>query len=118
VLVHPANLTDRVAAPQVFWRLAQQHLWLRLSTIYADGGYNGPLVADTAAQLGFKVEVVSPPPGTKGFVPVPQRWKVERAFAWLNKCRQPRKDYDQLTESSEASIHLAMTRLLLRRLVT
>ena len=118
MLVHPANLTDRVAAPQVFWRLAQQHLWPRLTTIYADGGYSGPLVADTAAQLGFNVEVVSPPLGSKGFVPVPQRWKVERTFGWLNKCRQMSKEYDYLTESSEAWVHLAMTRLMLRRLAT
>lgn len=43
---------------------------------------------------------------------------MERTFGWLNKYRQLSKEYDQLTESSEAWIHLAMTTLMLRRLAT
>jgi putative transposase len=41
---------------------------------------------------------------------------VERTFAWVGRYRRMSKDYEYLTESSEAMLHLAMTRLMLRRL--
>ena len=50
----------------------------------------------------------------RGFVVQAMRWIVERTFGWLK--REPRlsKDYEQKEESSEAFIHLGMTRLMLR----
>jgi putative transposase len=41
---------------------------------------------------------------------------VERTFAWLGQNRRLSKDYERATETSEALIYLAMTRLMLRRL--
>ena len=52
----------------------------------------------------------------RGFQVVPRRWVVERTFAWLGQYRRFSKDYEYLPESSEAIVHLAMTRLMLRRL--
>ncbi len=50
------------------------------------------------------------------FTVLARRWVVERTFAWVGRYRRMSKDYEYLTESSEAMIYLAMTRLMLRRL--
>jgi putative transposase len=46
------------------------------------------------------------------FTVLPRRWVVERTFAWIGRYRRMSKDYEYLTESSEAMIYLAMTRLM------
>jgi putative transposase len=45
-----------------------------------------------------------------------RRWVVERTFSWVGQDRRMSKDYERLPESSEAFIHVAMTRLMARRL--
>jgi putative transposase len=52
----------------------------------------------------------------KGFVVQARRWVVKRTFGWLNRERRLSKDYERKEESSEAFIHLGMSRLMLRRL--
>ena len=54
------------------------------------------------------------PPG--GFQVVPRRWVVERACSWIDKNRRMSQDYERLTETSEAFIYMAMSRLMVRRL--
>ena len=44
------------------------------------------------------------------------RWVVERTFSWTDQNRRMSKDYERLTESSEAFIYVAMSRLMARRL--
>ena len=56
------------------------------------------------------------PPYPKGFIVLPRRWVVERSFSWTRQNRRMNKDYERLPESSEAFIHVAMTRLMVRRL--
>jgi len=43
-------------------------------------------------------------------------WIVERTFSWLGQNRRLSKDYEQLCESEEVWIYIAMTRLMARRL--
>ena len=52
----------------------------------------------------------------RGFQVLPRRW-VERTFSWIDQNRRMSKDYERLTETSEAFIYVAMSRLMARRLV-
>ena len=53
----------------------------------------------------------------KGFQVLPRRWVVERTFSWIDHNRRMSKDYERLPETSEAFIYVAMSRLMVRRLV-
>jgi putative transposase len=55
--------------------------------------------------------------GPRRFGDLPRRWVVERTFSWLSQNRRMSKDYERLPESSEAFVYVAMTRLMVRRLV-
>ncbi len=89
----------------------------KLRKVWVDGTYRG---ADwcqwVKAQYKIVLESVSSPSGQKGFVALPHRWVVERTFAWLSQCRRLSKDYEELPETSETFVHIAMIRLMLKRL--
>ncbi len=118
----------------------------RLSHLWLDGGYRGEdkgkgwvekalgwtvelverprkpapeetlkLWAEQWAKEGVKVdwEKLLPP---RGFQVLPRRWIVERTFSWMDQNRRMSKDYERLTETSEAFIYVAMRRLMARRL--
>jgi putative transposase len=71
--------------------------------------------AEQWRQEGVEVEWENllPP---KGFQVLPRRWVVERTFSWIDHNRRMSKDYERLTESSEAFIYVAMSRLMVKRL--
>ena len=71
--------------------------------------------AEQWAKEGVKVdwEKLLPP---KGFKVLPRRWVVERTFSWTDQNRRMSKDYERLTETSEAFIYVAMSRLMAKRL--
>lgn len=66
--------------------------------------------------FGWLWQVVKRSDDVKGFVVLPRRWVVERTFGWLNNYRRLSKDYEELTETSEAFIYLAMSHMMLHRL--
>lgn len=95
------------------------HAFSRLRLIWADGGYAGRLiqwVRDLRQQRRVQLEVVQRNDNLKGFKVLPRRWVVERTFGWLGRYRRFSKDYEQLTSSSEAMIHIAMIGLMVKRL--
>lgn len=117
VVVHPANIQDRDGAKLVLDIVRNSFSRLRL--IWADGGYAGRLidwVRDLRTQRKVRLEIVKRSDDVKGFVVLPRRWIVERTFGWLGRYRRFSKDYEQLTSSSEAMIHIAMIGLMVRRL--
>jgi putative transposase len=90
----------------------------RLLKVWADEGYQGNEVAKAIkAELEIDLEIIPKPSGQKGFVLVPRRWVVERTFAWLGRYRRLSKDYEYYCETQQALIYLAMSHLMLRRLV-
>lgn len=89
----------------------------RMQQIWVDGAYRGAFVDWVGEQLGWTVEVVQRPEQQRGFVVLAKRWIVERTFAWLGRYRRLSKDYEYEVESSEAYIYIAMSRLMLHRLV-
>jgi putative transposase len=130
VVVHPAHLHDRVGAKLVLRDL--DTTFPRLQHIWADQGYAGALRAWTRERTGIELEVVYPwwrqlkryMPETlealglaKGFHVLPRRWVVERTFAWMGRYRRLSRDYERLCATTEALVFVAMSRLMLRRLV-
>ena len=117
VCVTAASTQDRDGARLVLKVLA--HHWTRLRLIWADSSYAGALiewVRQLRARRRVKLEIVRRSDAVTGFVVLPKRWIVERTFGWLNRCRRLSKDYEYLTETSEAMIHVAMINLMVRRL--
>ena len=113
VVVHSAAIQDRDGARLVLKQLDGR--FTQLKVIWADGGYAGQLVGWAKRMRGRVIEVVKRTELHR-FVVLPKRWIVERTFAWLGKYRRLSKDYEDLTESSQAMIHLAMINLMLHRL--
>ena len=114
VVVHSADLQDREGAKLVLQEL--RFKFPRLRKILADGGYTGEQLARWVVQVtGWALEIVAKVAGTGGFNVIPQRWVVERTFVWFNFNRRLAKDYETKTECSTAFIHIAMCRIMLKR---
>ena len=114
VVVTAASVQDRDGAKLVLKKVKAQ--FSRLQLLWADGAYKGSLIDWVKAQCGWVLQIVTRPKGSKGFVLLARRWVVERTFGWLNSSRRLSKDYEFLPEHSEAFIHIAMIRLMARRL--
>jgi putative transposase len=114
VVVHPANIQDRDGAKLVIDKLIGRFPRMRL--VWADAGYAGKLIEWVWALTGWALEIVKRPRDSHHFQVLPRRWVVERTFAWLSRCRRLSKDYEALTETTEAWIHIPMIHLMLRRL--
>ena len=114
VVVHPANIQDRDGAKLVINKLIGRFPRLRL--IWADAGYSGQLVDWVMSMSGWVLEIVKRPRASHHFEVLPRRWVVERTLAWLGRCRRLSKDYEALTDTTEAWLYISAIHLMLRRL--
>jgi transposase len=114
--VVPASETERAGAKVLLKPLLDWFPWLR--KIWADGGYSGPDFASWLREQRPKleIEVIKRSDDLRGFHVLPQRWIVERTFAWLVQNRRLARDYEQCEASATGLIYVAMIRLMLRRL--
>jgi len=115
--VTAANVQDVHAGKQILVELKKRtELIARLQKIFADGGYRGDLLNWAKEELHAEIEIVLKLGDQKGFQVLPKRWVIERTNAWISRNRRMARDYERLTETSEAFIYVLMIRLGLRRL--
>ena len=119
VLVTSAKVDDGAAAPELMDKMDPKD-FPRFKKLWGDHKYNnhafrawlknhpydGTVDLDISGRVGEQ----------KGFQVVPWRWVVERTFAWLGRYRRHSKDYERLTESSEAMLQVSAIRLMLKKL--
>ncbi|QDV36187.1 Transposase DDE domain protein [Tautonia plasticadhaerens] len=117
VVVSAASADDGTYAPEVLGELTAEHR-SRLELVWADSKYHNHRLESWLAEeeVGYRIEVVSRPPGSKGFVKLPRRWVVERTFAWLGRYRRHSWDYEWYPESSESMIRISSIHRMLRLL--
>jgi transposase len=127
VAIHAANIADRDGAKILLEKVGDR--LPRMEKVWADRGYNGKIGEWMKERLGWVLEIVKPPrrwvrvpaneeppPYPTGFIVLPRRWVIERTIAWIMRNRRMSRDYEVLTETTEALIYVAMIRLMLRRL--
>ena len=118
VVVTSAVVHDAEAAEVLATHLNRTN-YPRLEKIWADSKYhNYKLYAHIQNNVDgtWALEIVSGPTEQKGWVKLPYRWVVERTFAWLGRYRINSKEYERLTESSEAQVYISSIQLMLNRL--
>lgn len=86
----------------------------RVREVIADAGYTRRFIDWVRRRCGWRVTTTHNAPA--GFRVHPRRWVVERTFAWLVKYRRLGKDFEFMTETSEAMIHAAMIHRMVRQL--
>ena len=115
--VSAGSADDGTFAPEVLARLTPEHT-SRLELLWGDNKYhnhhlNGWLVENGA---GYRVQVVSRPPGSRGYVKLPRRWVVERTFGWLGRYRRNSRHYEWHTYSGESMLQISSIHRMLRHL--
>lgn len=113
VIVTAADVQDRWGGPKLVEKLHESVKFIKM--IWGDSHF------DTAINhawicWGWIGEVVRLLKQQVGFIVLPKRWIVERTFGWWNRYRRLSKDYERTASSSEAFIHIAMIRLMVRRI--
>ena len=117
VVVSAASADDGTFASEVLRHLTAEHR-SRLGVIWADTKYNNRSLDRwmASAKVRYRLEVVSRPPGTVGYIHLRRRWVVERTFAWIGRYRRNSRDYEWSTSSSESMIQVSAIHQMLKRL--
>ena len=113
IFVTTADKTDRQGALDAI--TLHRDTLQNVEVVLVDGGYTGePFSLAVNDLIRARVEVAKRSELHK-FAVIPQRWVVERSFAWLEKCRRLWKNCEKHLNTSLQFINLAFLRLLLHR---
>jgi transposase len=112
VKVHAANIHDTVAGCNVFKKALRSYPSLK--GVCADAGYRKTM--ENFVQDVLKKTITISKRIVPNFVILPQRWAVERTFAWLNHARRLSEDYETTLKSAENIIMIAHSMILIRRI--
>ena len=112
IKVHAANIHDTKSGGAVFKSAVEKYP--TIEGCCADEGYRKTF-ANFVLSLGKTIKItekIKP----KGWAVLPQRWVVERTFAWAGNSRRLSKDYEILTSSMENMFMISHLHTLLKRL--
>jgi transposase len=113
IYVTTADITDRKGVLEAF-NLHKASL-SRVVNVLADSGYTGePFAHSVNDILGASVQIAKRNELHK-FVVMPQRWVVERSFAWMEKCHRLWKNCERQLNTSLQFVNLAFLVILLQR---
>jgi len=111
--VTTADVTDRAGALQAIERCTPN--LKKVCNVLVDGGYTGePFAMAVQEKLGATVQVAKRNE-LHTFAVMPQRWIVERSFAWIEQSRRLWKNAERQLNTSLQFIHLAFLAMLLKR---
>ncbi len=113
ITVTTANVTDRQGALDAIGQNKDD--LSAVVSVLVDGGYSGQSFANSVRDLIGATVQVAKRSELHTFAVIPQRWVVERSFAWLEKCRRLWKNTERLLNTSLQFVNLAFLALLLRR---
>ena len=113
VVVHDASLQDRATAESIIVRV--RALFKRITTIFADQGYTGVLIALVKEKFDITLDIVKRTE-VRVFHVLRKRWVVERTFGWFGFYRRLAKDYERYPSHSEAFVYIVMSNIMLHRL--
>jgi transposase len=113
IAITTANVTDRAGALLAIDRNINN--LSNVKKVLTDGGYTGEPFA-TAIKEKLQAEVqVAKRSELHTFAVIPQRWIVERSFAWLDKCRRLWKNCERKLNTSLQFVVLAFLVILMKR---
>ena len=113
IAVTTAEVTDRKGALEAF-TMHKKSLG-SVVNVLADGAYTGEAFAEAVREILGASVAIAKRNELHTFAVIPQRWVVERSFAWLEKCRRLWKNCERQLNTSLQFINLAFLALLLRR---
>src|SRR5260370_40617872 len=92
-VAHRANVQDRDGAEALLRQTRRSFPFIEV--IFADGGYQGPIMAAVTAKTGkWRLEIVKRN-GIPRFQGLPQRWIVQRTLAWISHLRRLARDFER-----------------------
>jgi transposase len=110
-----ADISDSAGAQPIVAAVRKRLPWLK--HLLADGAYDRTRLMDAAAYQDFVLEIIRRFDKEAGFKVLPMRWVVERTFGWMTRWKRLVRDYQERIDVSETMIHVALSSLMLRRIV-